>query len=170
MSATVNEVIAFHEAGHALVALTLVIRILSVGIRLEESKGYCRDALRNRMLACDMTSNADWKWAHQKALILLGGAAAERVYFLGECYLPFCSQYDEDELDELCCSAFGGIGSKARQWIQECRDETDKIVMSPANWKGICALAELLLLKNHVSGEVAEWTLRGGESIDLDWH
>ena len=165
VSTSINEALAFHEAGHAVVALALGLRLRSVGIRLEQGNGYCRDTLRDCILTGDMMSGADWRWAHQKALILLGGEAAERVYYLGEGDVPFCSQHDEVELAELCCSAFGGLGPKASQWIQKCRDETANIVMTTANWKGICALAELLLLYNHLSGEIAERAIRGGHNI-----
>src|SRR5450759_2935615 len=104
MSTSINEVLAFHEAGHAVVAMELGIRILSIGIRPEEGNGYCRDALPIRSLTADMMCAADWIWTRKKALILMGGAAAERVYYLEECSLPFCSQHDDGELDELCCS------------------------------------------------------------------
>ena len=133
MSTSIIEALAFHEAGHAVVALKLDIRLRSVDIMPEEEKGCCRDALQSRTLTADMMSDADWAWARKKALIVLGGEAAERVYLLEECPLLFCSEPDEVELKELCCSAFGDLGPRASQWLKECRDETDRIV--EANWK-----------------------------------
>ena len=164
MPTSIIEIIAFHEAGHAVVALKLGIGLRSVGIRPDQGNGYCRDKLRNRILNGETMSDGDWTWARQKAFILLSGDAAERVYNLEQCDLPFCLQDDEIELNELCCSAFGDLGPKASRWIKECRDETDRIV--EANWKGICSLAELLLLNNHLSGQEAERAIRDRHSID----
>ncbi len=166
MPTSVTEVLAFHEAGHALVAMRVGLRLRSVCIKPEDGHGCCRDTLPTRTLTGDIMNDADWSWAHQKALILLGGQAAERVYYLDDCNLTLCSQNDEAVLAELCCDIFGSLGPNSCRWLNELRNETDRIVA--AHWKGICSLAELLLSRHHLSGDEAERAIRGRESINWD--
>ena len=170
MEPSCNEVLAFHEAGHAVVAWKLRIRILAVGISIKEGKGYCHDALRNRTLTGEMIWSDDRVWARKKTLILLAGAAAERVYYelLEQHDLPLCSSDDQMKLDELCCGAFGSLGPEASQWIKQREDETRHIVEDEDTWVRICRLAQRLLDQSVLSGDEAEWAIRGKHGIVWD--
>ena len=99
LSQEANRVRCYHEAGHALLALHL-------GVRLQDL--WPGDIARTRYDQETYTQAS----AHDQALLALGGAVAEEVVF-GE-RSPDCCTHDFDRLEEILAK----LGPKG-----PCRDE-----------------------------------------------
>lgn len=146
-----EEIIAYHEAGHAVVAwsLSVPIRDISVG----SLTGKARDGLGARQLDPELNCEADRRWAEKTALILLGGEFAERTY--NECHdyqsEIYCSDEDRDQLQIVVQGLFGSADLASKDWVKQVESQVDQIVLK--NWERISALAEELLAKRHLSGD-----------------
>jgi hypothetical protein len=143
-----ERVLAYHEAGHAVVAVRLGVRLHEM--RLSELRGSVRDGLNCGDLNPEFLSERDRKCASRKARILLAGEIAERALDVDA--EVFASDDDRLELDSLAHRLFGD-GPAGDEWKEAATVETKRIVVQ--NWRQIEALAEALISAGHLSGEEA---------------
>jgi len=163
-------VIAYHEAGHAIVAWSL--GVLLKEIRIEPHGGICKHALTvNPLLDPEFMGTDDWMKVKKKALILLAGEVAELVgsemaRMAGDSEMAELCSYahrassesivpgsDREELRELVQLTFGDLGAKANDWIGRTEVEAREIVIG--NWERVCLLSNALVDKSVLCGAEA---------------
>jgi ATP-dependent Zn protease len=178
MNADDMQVIAYHEAGHAVVAWSLGVLLKEV--RIEPNGGICKHAIVvSPMLDPELMTKADWAKAEKKAAILLAGEVAEQVGSLmaqhdGNGEIAELCRYahmatsesvapgsDREELREFVQLIFGNLGSEANDWIDRATVKATNIVTE--NWQKICSLSDALVAKNVLSGTEATWTIEMAE-------
>ena len=142
-------VLAYHEAGHAVVAWRLSVPIYEVTVG--PNGGSVRDKLGWRSLSPDWIGPDDREWARKTALILLGGEFAEKAYgFLNDCQTDcYGSDKDRTELEEVIKGLFGGFTHAAVAWRECMEDQVDQIVVD--HWAEIAALATALISEGYLS-------------------
>lgn len=139
----VEHIVAIHEAGHAVLAHALKVKLLEISI--SECNGLCRDGLPYRELDHDFIWDDDLKWAEKKACILLGGEMAERQYRENNANNVdiYISENDRVELAELATALHGEDLQSAQKWISDMEITALKLV--DANWSKIYMLARALI-------------------------
>lgn len=163
-------VIAYHEAGHAVVAWRLGALLKEV--RIDPNGGICKHTMIvSPLLDPELMTNADWAKAEKRAVILLAGEASEKVGSL------MAQRVGNDEIAELCLYAhkatsesvapgsdreelrefvqliFGNLGGDANNWIDQATVKATSIVTE--NWQKICLLSDALVAKSALSGSDA---------------
>lgn len=169
------KVLAFHEAGHAVVSWSLMIPLKE--IRIDPSGGICLHSL-SIISSLDpvMMSNSDWIRVEIKAQILLGGEITERVaeemaWLNGDDKTAelfrdareiglesTTSIHDREELNELIQLCFGNFGTESVNWINKIEAKTESIITD--NWEKICAVGNALINKRILSGYEATQIIR----------
>lgn len=144
---------AYHEAGHAAVAVRLGFQIESVEITpdREEQQGLCvhvrdHESLRN-------LRNGDQERVRESILILLAGTAAETRAGYGDSVCQGESQDASDALD--LAFGLGEIGEEdsVEDFFAELSRQTEELLAEPGVWAAVEALAAELLRVGRVSGE-----------------
>jgi len=172
MTVTLDDmrVIAYHEAGHAVVAWSLGVLIKE--LRIGPNGGICKHALTvSPLLDPELMGKGDWMKVEKQALILLAGEVAEQIggqmaELAGYGELAELCNYahdassesivpgsDREELRELVQLAFGDLGPHAVEWIDRTEAKATDIVMD--HWSRVCALSNALLNKNVLCGTEA---------------
>lgn len=163
-------VVAYHEAGHAIVAWSLGVPLRDV--KIADNGGLCSHALTvPPLLDPEFMSSGDWIKAKKRALILLGGELAERVSgelaeLEGNADMAelFRDAYsissdsvepgsDREELREVVQLVFGQIGPESSEWLSGVEAEAEAIIIK--QWQKVCSLAETLIVKRVLYGDEA---------------
>jgi len=145
-----DHAIAYHEAGHAVLAHFLQVRTVEVSIVADGSgrDGYTRHHA-SQMRALDATA---------RAIISLGGMAAQKLY---------CPRFSDDrggEDDER--DAYDAVGHLARtrretRVLLNCLGECARALLSkPRLWRAVKAVAEALLAKKTLTGKEVDGIIR----------
>lgn len=164
------QVIAFHEAGHAVVAWSLGVSLKEIVIT--PSGGVCNHALIvSPLLDPELMGKTDWAKVEKKALVLLAGEAAEQVggamaVLAGDGQLAELCSYahsassestvpgsDREELRELAQLVFGSLGAEANEWIERSMAKARDIVTR--HWNKIRLLSAALVNKKSLCGAEA---------------
>ena len=163
-------VVAYHEAGHAVVAWSLGVLVREVKIGV--NGGFCSHAFTvPPSLDPEFMSSSDWTKVKKRVLILLGGEVAERVsgemaelegnaemaeLFRDAYSISFDSVEsgsDREELREVVQLVFGQIGPESTEWLGGVEAEAEAIIIK--QWRKICSLAETLIAKRVLCGDEA---------------
>jgi hypothetical protein len=140
-----DEVTAYHEAGHAVLALALGRPVHQVSILpTRELLGVCAFG------KAPLRPSEDW--VEREALIALGGVAAEAMY---------TGAHDWDGADrdrryvrELALDRAGGERAAERlqrRWLAKA----EHLLARPAHWKAVGLIAAELLRLREISGRAA---------------
>jgi len=175
------KVLAYHEAGHAVLAWHLNVPLKKLVI--EKSGGVCLNSMSvSPLVDPEFMSERDWRQVKARALILLGGEMAELVCSemadlagddatadLFRCaYTTSCESTlpgsDREELKELVQLILGSPGYKATHWVRELECRAQEIVIE--HWDRVCALADALIEKRVLSGVEAARTIRDAQIRD----
>lgn len=142
-------IIAYHEAGHAVIAWALKVKLFRVSAGDFEGK-VLDGTIRLYLLDPETMSTSEWTEVKNKALILLAGEAAERAYYeWNELYCDeFLSEYDWSELSDLL-RKFGKYALSE----DALKIEADTLVTK--HWNQIEALAKELMNNGEIHGDEA---------------
>lgn len=168
-----QESIAYHEAGHVVVAYTMGRQICFVTIETKEEMHR-----GNKVLVRGKARYADW-WkqagaspdeitleiVQQEVCISLGGLIAnqiqDRVRHENKHWADYGATSDRDDIKASWRSAIGKFGEeKCVEASKFLRKRTRKLLMQPGNWAAVEALAHELLPRETLSGEEAKRTIR----------
>ena len=177
MDEKILKVLAYHEAGHAVVVWSLKVPLYEV--KIGANGGSCNHALTvSPSLDPEMMGISDWTKVKNRARILLGGEMAERVgaqmaQLEGDDEMAelFCDAQvissesvvpgsDRAELKEMVQRVFGNLGQKPNDWIGRAEVDAENIVID--NWKRICSLGKALIAKRVLSGAEAIQKIQEG--------
>jgi len=149
-----RQLLAYHEAGHAVIAWARSVRLRSV--QLHEDSGLSVDAQHFLMYDPVTMSASQWQHAKTKALILLAGEAAERGFqdLHGACVEGDWAESDRQEFDSLIEDLFGDEGPVAAFSRPALVREVDCLIEE--NWGRIEKLAAALIERRHLTGAEAE--------------
>ena len=137
--------LAYHEAGHAVVACSLRVPVLD--IKIEGLRGRVRYPLRLSQLHPE----TDFGRLQKLALILFGGEDAEQILDdQAEC---FASEDDNEQINAIAELLFETNVTASSSWIDGIKDRANVIVIE--NWDRVRALAAVLTKESFISGERA---------------
>lgn len=152
---TDKDIIAYHEAGHAVVGWALKVRFSHISVHDFGGK-VTGTAINEYSWNPDFMSTSDWTLIEKKALILLAGEAAERGYneLRGEdVHDEYLSVHDLRELNELL-ERFGPHTCPPIDMSEKAlRVKTDELIGE--HWHRIEALAKELVKNGEMSGHQA---------------
>ncbi|MBP3959414.1 hypothetical protein J8F10_29575 [Gemmata sp. G18] len=144
MDQTHDEVTAYHEAGHAVIALVLGRAIHKVSVLPNrERMGECRFAKG----AAKPTDD----WAEREILIALGGMAAEArhtgTYAMDEAGqdLRFVRRLTQERKSDR----------QVERYEQRMLDKVEYMLADEGNWKAVQLIAAELLKHGAISGRAA---------------
>jgi ATP-dependent Zn protease len=139
-----NEMTAYHEAGHAVVALALGRTVHKVSVLPNrERMGECRFGKGNTRASDD--------WVEREILIALGGLAAEArhtgIYATDEAAqdLRFVRRLARERKSER----------QVERYEQRMLDKVEYMLSDDGNWKAVELIAAELLKHGTISGRAA---------------
>lgn len=160
-------VIAYHEAGHAIVAWSRGVLLKEV--RIGTDGGICKHALMvSPLLDPELMGKHDWTKVEKKALILLAGEVAEQIagemaQLAGDKEMVELCRFaheassesvepgsDREELRELVKLVFGNLGIRANEWIEQAEVNVKNILL--CHWKKVCLLSNALVDQSFLDG------------------
>src|SRR5659263_11719 len=149
-----TSILAYHEAGHAVITWALKVKLLRVTVRDFKGK-VIGGAIRLYLLDPEIMSTSEWTQVKNKALILLAGEAAERAYYeSNELYCDeYLSEYDRRELSDLLMK-FGEYECPPVALSEDAlKIEAGALVTK--HWNQIKALAKELMNNVEMHGDEA---------------
>lgn len=125
-----DQLLAFHEAGHAVVAWALGVELFGASIS-EGKGGVVRHKSFNFSIHTTMNFADDIEKARKQTMLSLGGKFAERALLEVNGRQPesFHDDMDMAEVESLALQLFGDDKISAKIWISECEDAVDKIIV-----------------------------------------
>ena len=138
---------AYHEAGHAVIALTQGRDVHRVSILPNKS----------RLGQCDLkkgTTRVPKDWLETEVLILLAGAAAE-----GRVSGRYCWDGAGRDLRQVRALTLSRAGSdhQAQRLERRWLEKVELLLHAPANWLAVELLAEDLIQRRTISGRAARY-------------
>lgn len=143
------EIAAYHEAGHAVMAIYLGGQVTEVSIESEEGWGTGNATVR-------WTSSSQRQRYLNDLKTALAGPIAEMVYVGDYDYLRLRSEHAADWKQVLQCLPFIEVPkSQQTDFLECCVAEIYATLRQDALWAAVGDVAELLLLHETIDGESA---------------
>ncbi len=136
---------AFHEAGHAIIALVMGRDVHRVSIIPAKTRlGHCELKKGASKTAKD--------WLESEVLILLAGVAAE-----GRLTGQYCWSGAARDLKQarMLTESRAGSAQQAERLEKRMLDKVEHLLDMPEHWEAIQSVARELLMKQTVSGRAA---------------
>jgi len=153
------ERIAYHEAGHAIVAFVLHRRFTHVSIIPDDTTlGH----IRTSKLPPTFQPESDYAGATRKlcekeAMVSLGGVVAERFRLSRTCW----KGAHEDITKALgCCEYHSGNLEEANAYLNWLWERTKGIVTFGREWAAVEALAQELMVRKFIGEQAARRIIR----------
>jgi hypothetical protein len=145
MAAASDEITAYHEAGHAVMALALGRPVDCVSIRpSREHLGICEFG--------KAVFRPSEDWLEREILISLAGLAAEARHTGDYCWEA--ADRDRDFAADLALQR-AGSERKAQRLLRRLLSKAEHILNQDANWETVERLAAELLRLGEISGRAA---------------
>ncbi len=145
MEKPAEDATAYHEAGHAVMALALGRPVAHVSIRPgREFLGTCAFG--------KAVFRPSEDWLEREALIALAGAAAE-ARRTGE-YAWGAAARDQAYVEELALQRAGGA-RQAQRLLRRLLAKAEHLLARQENWRAVERLAAELLRRGEISGRMA---------------
>jgi ATP-dependent Zn protease len=145
MDPAADEATAYHEAGHAVMALALGRPVAGVSTRpARELLGVCEFG--------KAVFRPSEDWLEREALIALGGLAAEARHTGDYCYEA--AARDLAYVEDLATQR-AGSPRKARRLVRRFLAKAEHLLGREGNWQAVERLAAELLRSGAVSGRAA---------------
>lgn len=153
------ETVAYHEAGHALMAVSMGAKVLSVTIEPEEDDGPRRSG--DTAIEWRMTGLSPREFAERAIRVALAGPVAEMLY-TGEPYHPgLVAEWQADWSDAWEHAALVHWDAKPRMaWLEELSIVIYKRFDSEPTWSALADLADNLLAHETLESEVVHGIVR----------
>ncbi len=149
---------AYHEAGHAAVAVWLGLRLERVELTPDHPvhSGCCREKVDDPQALSLAVELGDEGVIRPQIKILLAGREAQQKG--GVDHVPDGDRQDVETALKVA-TLMVGCESKAEALLAQSLTETRRLLDLPAVWAGVEALAGELLLKGTVGGDEAHGIL-----------
>ena len=144
-----EEVTAFHEAGHAFVAVMAGARVVSVTIEPDEDERY-----GDTEVAWSRSQFSDREFAEKLALVALAGPVTEMV-MTGDRYHPaLLPEWSADWAQAMnAASALFSEEAKQVEFLERMTIETHSILSRDDVWSFIGAIVDELVAHETLEGE-----------------
>jgi ATP-dependent Zn protease len=143
---TSDEATAYHEAGHAVMALALGRPVAGVSVRARrEYAGTC--AFGKAVI------RPSEDWLERELLISLAGLAAEARHT--GTYAWDAAARDQAYAEDLALQRAGGSVRKAQRLLRRMLAKAEYLLGRDGNWRAVERLAAELLRSGEVSGRAA---------------
>lgn len=146
-----DQLTAIHEAGHAVIAWALGVRLLDATIAHGHSE--VRHLPFHLSLDADNSFSTDFDEARKKALVALGGRVAEKALLElnGQEPTSYFDEWDMAEVTDLAERLFSDDHLSASDWISAREREADGIIVQ--HYDRVEALALALLKAISLTGD-----------------
>jgi hypothetical protein len=145
MEPSSDEATAYHEAGHAVMALALGRPVACVSVRASrENLGICEFG--------KAVFRPSEDWLEREILISLAGLAAEARH-TGE-YCWESASKDNDFAEELALQRAGNP-RKAQRLLRRLLSKAEHVLNQDAHWEAVERMAAELLRHGEISGRAA---------------
>ncbi len=175
-----RRVVAFHEAGHVVVAWALGVP--SKGVEIGAGGGEARHkSFRLELMDKELQSSGDCDRVIHSAKILLGGQLAEVIagrsadmageFFMSDAFEQAAeltksateTWSDRCRIIEIATEFSDCWGCNPNDWIQGLENEVEELL--EGHWEKVCAIAESLVCSGILSGlEVDSLLANGGDT------
>jgi hypothetical protein len=155
---------AYHEAGHAVVAFKLGIRLHRDGVTIEDGEGYSGLCATKPRLQGDISADAPERMktrAERQVMVFLAGLEAQRKHRVSSVRSYHAHGDYLHAVDYL--SPFSESMEEVNAWLRLLMIRTMDIMNSEVWWGAIEGLARMLMEKRTLSGREAEIAI--GESL-----
>lgn len=148
---------AYHEAGHAVIAITNKISVSSVSIKPGPSscgRAFCRNPLSGRKPEADARISSRWRM-ERESKVLLAGVIAERKFEKSNKRRrqnPHSGVSDNEKVIQIV-SYFCGADTVVEAYIKLLYEMTVLEVDDIDNWNRIQELANILINQRELSRE-----------------
>lgn len=144
-----DDVTAFHEAGHAFVAVMVGARVVSVTIEPDQDERY-----GDTEVAWSRERFSGREFAEKLALVALAGPVAEMV-MTGDRYHPAVLPEWSADWSQAMSAASGLFSDEARQiaFLERMANESHAVLSRDDVWSFIGAIVDELVAHETLEGE-----------------
>jgi hypothetical protein len=145
---------AYHEAGHAVVAMANGLSVHSISIKPDTTsygRTFSRNPLSGRMIECDASTSNRWRM-EREAKVLFAGTVAEKKLEKFNGRRPQNSHSGDSDYESLVhiVSCFCGSDAMLDAYIKLLHEMTILEVEDPENWQRIQQLANILIERGEI--------------------
>lgn len=147
-----SEVSAYHEAGHALMAICVGAAVHQITIEPENDDGPDRFADIQVIWPAD--PNGSREWCERSVRVALAGPVAEMIY-RGEPWHPgFVAEWAADWKAAWEAAAVLHAAAKPRlRYLEQTTRQVHRFLSQDARWAALAALVDELLAHETLEGE-----------------
>lgn len=150
--------VAFHEAGHATMAVSLGVPFRSITIQADQDyvglvQFYKHPRWTNEALECYSQRRTE-EWLENQTLICLAGQIAHTIH-AGRHLAHYRSSKDNEDAVE-CAIKYCGSGERATAWLSWMFIRARDLMEQKHVWRAVDALVKVLMVRQTLPGKEAE--------------
>jgi ATP-dependent Zn protease len=150
-----DEASAYHEAGHALLAVLSGARVISVTIDPDWDDGPQRYG--DTQLEWAVDGPYDQAWVEKSVLVALAGPVAEMIH-CGEPFHPgLVPEWASDwRIAWEAAAAVVPDDRKRLKWLEECTRTLHRLLSNDDHWSALAAIVDHLLAHETLEGDAVD--------------